>query len=131
LISLPKGKTGKTLIQRQKYCINTKTFELIQMDLFGLSRIKNIGIHFYALVLGDFSRFTWTFVLTSNNEAFKAFKRFAKVIQNEKDLKIKSLRSDNGRVFQNESFESFVKNNVISHNFSAPRTPQQKGGKEK
>ena len=57
----------------------------------------------------------------------KALKKFAKVIQNKKDLKIKVLRSDHGGEFQNELFENFCEENRIMHNFSAPRTTQQNG----
>ena len=63
--------------------------------------------------------------LTLKSKAFKAFKKFAKAVQHEKDLKIKVLRSDHGGEFQNELFENFCEENGIMHNFSAPRTPQQ------
>jgi len=36
---------------------------------------------------------------SQKSEAFKAFKNFSKMIQNEKDLKIKVLRSDHGGEF--------------------------------
>ena len=45
------------------------------------------------------------------------------MIQNEKDLKIKALRSDHRGEFQNEEFETFCEENGINHNFSALRTP--------
>jgi len=62
------------------------------MDLFGPSRIKSFGENYYALVIvDDYSRFTWIFFLTLKIEAFKAFKNFAKLIQNEKDLKNQSF----------------------------------------
>ena len=61
------------------------------------------------------------------NDAFKAFKRYAKQVQNEKSLKITSIRSDHGGEFQNSLFEEFCEENGIFHNFSAPRTPQQNG----
>ena len=57
--------------------------------------------------------------------------QLAKVIQNEKDLKIKTLRSDLEGEFQNEGFETFCEENEISHNFSDLRTPQQNGVVEK
>jgi len=57
----------------------------------------------------------------------KHLKKFAKLVQNEKDLKIKIIRSDHGREFQNESFENFCDENGILHNFFTPRTPQQNG----
>jgi len=42
-------------------------------------------------------------------------------------LKIKIIRNDHGREFQNESFENFCDENGILHNFSALRTLQQNG----
>jgi len=94
----------------------------LHTDLFCFSRIKSYGGNYYALVtVDDYFRFTWTFFLTLKSEAFKAFKKFAKLVQNEKDLKNKILRSDHGEEFQNESFENFCDENGILHNFSAPR----------
>jgi len=78
------------------------------MDLFGPSKIKSYRENYYALVIDDdYSRFTWKFFLTLKSEAFKAFKKFAKLVQNEKDLKIKILKSDHGGELQNESFAIF------------------------
>ena len=97
------------------------------MDLFGPYRTKSLGGNYFALVLDDYSRFTWTFFISSKSDTFQFFRKFAKIVQNEKDLKIKSIRSDHGGEFQNESFEKFCEHHDIYHNFSAPRTPQQNG----
>ena len=98
------------------------------MDLFGSFRTRSLGGNYYALVLvDDYSRFTWTFFISSKSDTFSVFRKFAKIVQNEKDLKIKAIRSDHGGEFQNEYFEKFCENHGISHNFSAPRTPQQNG----
>ncbi|KAK0591893.1 hypothetical protein LWI29_009888 [Acer saccharum] len=40
---------------------------------------------------------------------------------------IKRIRSDHGREFENAYFESYCDSLSISHEFSAPRTPQQNG----
>lgn len=79
------------------------------------------------MIVDDYSRYTWIFFLTLKSETLKAFKKFSKVIQNEKYLKIKVLRSDHGSEFQNKSFETFSEENRISHDFSTLRTPQQNG----
>jgi len=98
------------------------------MDLFGPSRTRSLGGNYYALVLvDDYSRFTLTFFISSKSDTFSVFRKFAKIVENEKDLKIKSIRSDHGGEFQNESFEKFCEHHGISHNFLAPRTPQQNG----
>ena len=73
------------------------------------------------------SRFTWALFLAHTNDAYNAFKKLAKVLQNENGCCIKSIRSDHGGEFQNARFKRFCEKHGISHTFSAPRTPQQNG----
>ena len=123
-----KGKQVKTSFKSKQHIFTSNPLELIHMDLFGPSRTRSLGGNYYALVfVDDYSCFTWTFFISSKSETFQVFRKFAKVVQNEKDLKIKSIRSDHGGEFQNESFEKFYEHHGISHNFPAPRTPQQNG----
>jgi len=123
-----KGKQTKVSF-KPKNCISTeRPLELFHMDLFGPSRTMSLGGNYYALVIvNDFSRFTWTLFLAAKNETFYAFKKPAKVLENEKGSKIVSLRSDHGEEFQNEKFEHFCEKHGIKHNFSTPRTLQQNG----
>jgi len=90
------------------------------------------GGNYYALVIvDDYSRFTWIIFLAHKRDAFHAFKKLEKIIQNKKNLNIASIRSDHGRKFENKDFELFCDKNGVEHNFSAPRTPQQNGVVEK
>ena len=84
--------------------------------------------------MDDFSRFTLTYFLREKSEAFEKFKMLCVKIQNEKTSHIKSIkkiRSDHGKEFENASFENFCNSLGISHEFSAPRTPQQNCGVER
>ena len=46
----------------------------------------------YALVIvDDFSRYTWTLFLAAKNDTFHAFKRLAKMLENEMSSKIMSI----------------------------------------
>lgn len=123
-----KGKQTKVSFKPKHVVSTSRPLELIHMDLFGPSRTRSFGGNYYALVIvDDYSRYTWTLFLANKYDAFKAFKKFAKLVQNEKSLKIASIRSDHGGEFQNASFDEFCDDQGISHNFSAPRTPQQNG----
>ena len=127
-----KGKQVKSSFKSKQHISTSNPLELLHMDLFGPSRTRSLGGNFYALgLVDDYSHFTWTFFISCKSDTFSVFRKFAKIVQNEKDLKIKSIRSDHGGEFQNESFEKFCENHGISHNFSAPRTPQQNGVVEK
>jgi len=88
----------------------------------------SIGGNYYGLVIvNDFSRYTRILFLVTKDEAFSAFKKLAKIVQNEKNCTIVAIKIDHGREFQNESFENFCERYGIQHSFPAPRTPQQNG----
>ena len=123
-----KGKQVKSSFQIKNVVSSLKPLELLRMDLFGPSRTMNLGGNYYALVIvDDFSMFTWTLFLETKSDAFSAFKKLARRLQNTKNCNIGSIRSDHGGEFQNEKFSKFCEKMGILHNFSAPRTPQQNG----
>jgi len=57
------------------------------------------------VIVDDFSRYTWTFFLQDKAEVASIFKKFAKNAQNQFDVKIKKIRSDNGKEFDNNNIE--------------------------
>ncbi|KAK2985411.1 hypothetical protein RJ640_007353 [Escallonia rubra] len=64
------------------------------------------------------------------DEVFEKNFSLVKQLQNEKELKLVKIRSDHGGEFEKD-FIPFCIQNGISHEFSAPRTPQQNGVVEK
>ncbi|GJY34957.1 retrovirus-related pol polyprotein from transposon TNT 1-94 [Tanacetum coccineum] len=107
----------------------TRCLELLHMDLFCSSAVRSYEGNRYTLVIvDDYSRYTWTRFLKDKTEAFDQFKIFSKKIQNQLGCTIVSIRTDHGREFDNEvQFGEFCNTNGITHNFSAPRTPQSNG----
>ena len=102
------------------------------MDLFGPIAYLSIGGNKYGLVIvDDFSRFTWVFFLHDKSETQAIFKKFARIAQSEFDLKIKNIRSENAKEFKNTCIESFLDEEGIKHEFSAPYSPQQNGVAER
>jgi transposase InsO family protein len=51
-------------------------------------------------------------------------KNFVRRAQNEFDVKIKKIRSDNGIEFKNTQVEDFLDEEGIKHEFLTPYTPQ-------
>jgi transposase InsO family protein len=102
--------------------------ELLHMDLFGPIAYLSIGGSKYGLVIvDDFSRFTWVFFLQDKSETQGTLKRFLRRAQNEFELKVKKIRSDNGSEFKNLQVKEYLEEEGIKHEFSAPYTPQQNG----
>jgi transposase InsO family protein len=98
------------------------------MDLFGPIAYISISGNKYGLVIvDDFSRFTWVFFLQDKSEAKGIVKKFIRRVQNEFELKVKNIRSDNSSEFRNTQVEEFLHEEGIKHELSAPYTPQQNG----
>jgi transposase InsO family protein len=105
-----------------------RPLELLHMDLFGPVAYISIGGSKYGLVIvDDFSRFTWVFFLSDKGETQETLNKFMRRAQNEFELKIKKVRSDNGTEFKNTGVEEFLGKEGIKHEFSVPYTPQQNG----
>ncbi|GJR21923.1 retrovirus-related pol polyprotein from transposon TNT 1-94 [Tanacetum coccineum] len=77
---------------------------------------------------GDDSKKEEIYLMGVLKRAFDHFEILSKKIQNQKGCPIISIRTDHGREFDNEvQFGAFCDANGITHNFSAPRTPQSNG----
>jgi transposase InsO family protein len=65
--------------------------------------------------------------LQDKSETQGTLKRFLRRAQNEFELKVKKIRSDNGSEYKNLQVEEFLEKEGIKHEFSATYTPQQNG----
>nr|GEU49961.1 uncharacterized mitochondrial protein AtMg00810-like [Tanacetum cinerariifolium] len=73
----------------------------------------------------DFSRFTWTFFLKTEDETSGILRNFIIEIENLNELKVKINRCDNGGEFRNKEMNDFCSRKFIKREFSNARTPQQ------
>nr|GEX56066.1 copia protein [Tanacetum cinerariifolium] len=123
------GKQAHASHKAKNVVSTTRCLELLHMDLFGPSVVRSDGGNRYTLVIvDDYYRYTWTRFLKDKIEAFDQFEIFSRKIQNQLGCSIVSIRTDHGKEFDNEvQFEEFCNSNGITHNFSAPRTPQSNG----
>ncbi|CAN1292083.1 Retrovirus-related Pol polyprotein from transposon TNT 1-94 [Linum perenne] len=123
-----KGKQTCCSFKSKTDISSKDCIDLIHLDLFGPANSGSLGGKFYVFILvDDFSRFTWIFMLATKDETFSKFKNFVRRVQNEKNKVINEIRSDHGGEFENHEFETMCNDYDIRHNFSAPRTPQQNG----
>ena len=83
------------------------------------------------LMIDDYIEMTAVSFLKKKSEAFECFKIYKELVENEIDLKIKCLRSDNGGEFPSKLFQQYCDENGIKRQFSIARTPQQNGVAER
>jgi transposase InsO family protein len=109
-----------------------RPLEMLHMNLFGLIAYISIDVNKYGIInVDDYSHFTWVFFLQGKSETQEVLKKFLKMAQNEFDVKVKKIRSDNNTEFKNTQVEDFLDEEGIKHEFSVPYTPQQNGVAER
>lgn len=102
--------------------------EVVHADLAGKMECNSIGGNKYCLVLvDDYSRRTFVYMLKHKNETFDRFCSFKSFVENQTGFKIKTFRSDNGTEFCSNQFKRFFERHGIEHQTSVPYTPQQNG----
>ncbi|GJY78696.1 retrovirus-related pol polyprotein from transposon TNT 1-94, partial [Tanacetum coccineum] len=93
------GKQAHANHKANNVVSTTRCLKLLHMDLFGPSAVRSYGGNRYTLVIvDDYSMYTWTRFPKDKTKAFDQFEIF-----------------------------KFCNANGITHNFSAPRTPQSNG----
>ncbi|GAA0162916.1 hypothetical protein LIER_18907 [Lithospermum erythrorhizon] len=100
----------------------------MRMDLMGPMQVESIENKKYVSVcIDDFSRYTWVKFLREKSDTVKLVKKLILQVQNEKEQYVVRIRSDHGKEFENSKFAEFCADEGITHEFSAPITPQQNG----
>nr|XP_016483291.1 PREDICTED: uncharacterized protein LOC107803999 [Nicotiana tabacum] len=123
-----KGKQVRSSFKPKNEVNTSRPLDLLHMDLCGPMMVASRGGKKYIFVIvDDYSRFTHTLFLRTKDETFEVFVSFVKKIQVKMGNKVACIRSDHGTEFDHVKFDEFCTENGITHNFSAPRTPQQNG----
>ena len=71
------------------------------------------------------------YLLAEKSEAFLHFKSFQKMVEKEKGLPVRCLRTDRGGEFNSREFTDYCKQNGIKRNLTTAYTPQQNGVAER
>ncbi|KAK1682427.1 hypothetical protein QYE76_043275 [Lolium multiflorum] len=122
------GKQLKKKHPIKSIVTTSRPLELLHLDLFGPSHYDTLGGSKYGLVIvDDYSRYSWVFLIKSKDETHREFITFAKKSQRMYESEIKAIRTDNGTEFKNYTMQEFVDDAGIEHEFSMYHTPQQNG----
>uniref|UniRef100_A0A2N9IRZ8 Integrase catalytic domain-containing protein n=1 Tax=Fagus sylvatica TaxID=28930 RepID=A0A2N9IRZ8_FAGSY len=110
----------------------TSPFALVHADLWGPAPVlSSVGFRFYLVLVDEFTKFTWVYLLKHKSDTFKVFTQFQAMVNTQFSLPIKILRSDCGGEFTSTDFTQFCHDKGILHHLSCPHTPQQNGVAER
>ncbi|MCO5582552.1 hypothetical protein L7F22_036449 [Adiantum nelumboides] len=117
-----------------KYPVShTKTsqpLQLIHSDLCGALPVKSlIGNRYFIMYIDDYTRFTMVLFLheKSSGSVLKTFKTYHKLVENQLNLRITTLQTDNGGEYTSHIFEDYCRKHGIHHRFTVAHNPQQNG----
>ncbi|GJW20431.1 retrovirus-related pol polyprotein from transposon TNT 1-94 [Tanacetum coccineum] len=126
--SCEKGKHHRASFKTKQTSSIKKWHHLLYMNLFGPVTPRSINHEKYTLVIVDeYSRYTCVYFLKKKSHASETIMSFIKRVENQNDIKVKQLRTDNGTEFRNSILVNFCDDKGISQNFSSPYTPEQNG----
>lgn len=103
-----------------------KLFDTIHCDVWGLYRHKTYSTcNAFLTIVDDFSRITWTYLLSNNSQVPSLIKYFCAYVNNHFNTSVKTVRTDNGSEFFNSEINTFFSENGIGHQHSCIETAQQ------
>lgn len=106
--------------------------ELIHSDVCGPIEVKSLGgACYFVTFIDDFSRKVFVYLMKNKSDVFDIFKEFKATVENQLNLSIKTLRTDNGTEYLSNQFKTYLSRNGIAHQMSTPYTPQQNGMAER
>ena len=126
------GKQKKVSFTKIDKTPKAERLELVHTDVWGPSPVSSLaGSLYYVTFIDDSTRKLWVYFLKKKSEVFDTFRKWKAMVENETGLKIKRVRSDNGREYRDNRFREFCANNGIKMDKTFPMTPQQNGVAER
>uniref|UniRef100_A0A8I7B3U5 Polyprotein n=1 Tax=Hordeum vulgare subsp. vulgare TaxID=112509 RepID=A0A8I7B3U5_HORVV len=110
----------------------TDLLEIIHTDVCGPMNVEARGGYRYVLTLtDDLSRYGYIYLMKHKSETFEKFKEFESEVENQRDRKIKCLRSDRGGEYLSHEFGTHLRKCGIVSQLTPPGTPQRNGVSER
>lgn len=98
--------------------------DYVHSDVWGPAKVLSLGgAKYFITFIDDWSRKVWTYLLKHKNQAFKCFKQWKLLVENQTGRHVKLLRTDNGLEYLSEEFNEFCKDNGIRRHKTVRLTP--------
>lgn len=110
----------------------TKPLQLIHTDVCGpISPATWDKRNYFVTFIDDFTHHVETYPIKTKDEVTKILMEYVRKVQAKWNMKVVSIRCDNGREFVNTKITEFCKANGTNLNCTTPYTPQLNGKAER
>jgi len=107
-------------------------FMLIHSDVWGPCSVTSVsGFKGFVTFIDCYTRMTWIYMIKGKNEVLQCFQDFHKLIANQFNVKVRIIRTDNGKEYVNNDFGAYTSDHGIIHQTTCPGTPPQNGVAER
>jgi len=89
------------------------------------------GCKYYVSFINDHTRKVWVYFMKHKGEVFQQFLNFKAMVEKEKNVNIKCLRSDGGGKYFSNEFSEYLKEHGIQRKYSCSYSLQQNGVAER
>jgi transposase InsO family protein len=125
-----KGKQSRLPFGDSNYT-STAPLQLVHMDLCGPMDPTLGGARYMATFLDDYTGLSVVELLQSKGEVKDAVRRVIPFLENQVGLKVKTVRTDNGKEYVNTTLQQFFQSKGVQHQTTVAYTPQQNGKAER
>lgn len=127
-----EGKQSRLSFPRKSYTRATEKLGLIHSDICGpMPETSFSGAKYLLTFIDDYSRMTFGYFIKTKDEVFDKFTQFKNLVENQTCLKIKALRTDNGREYVNDKFQKCFSEHGIQHQTTVSYSAPQNGVAER
>ena len=108
------------------------TLQLVHVDIYGPMNVRaKHGASYFITFIDDFTRFGYVYLIFHKSEALWCFIKLLNLVENQKDVRLKALRIDQGHEFLSDQFRQICDENGIERQLTILGTPQQNGVAER
>jgi hypothetical protein len=119
------GKHQRTSFPKDEAMTTSKLLEIVHANVCRpMKTTFHDGTQYFVMFINDFLRITHVYMLKAKGEVFDKFKTYEVLMENEINMKIKILQSNNGEKFMSKKVDPFLGECGIQQQTSASHSPQ-------
>ncbi len=125
------GKQARHPFPVQTTHVSSKPLEMIHSDVWTTKTKLIRGCKHYVSFIDDHTRKVWVYFVKHKGEVFQHFLNFKAIVEKEKGVSIKCLRSNGGGKYFSKEFSEYLNEHGIQRKYSCSYSPQQNGVAER
>jgi hypothetical protein len=112
------GKQARHPFLVQTTCVSSKPLEMIHSYVWTTKTESIGGCKYYMSFINDHTRKVWVYFMKEKCEVFQHFLNFKTMVEKEKGMSIKCLRSDGGGKYFSNEFNEYLNEHGIQRKYS-------------